>query len=300
MKREKEHKKAEGKGDKEKDEKVRIVTPVLLEKSILPSGLSLSNQKEIEVGLHEEIKVIFEQESFTKLFGYAYSTDREICCLGEVERNGLIFRIGKLHLIQQDSTGCSVKLDEESLGKFMEDMIASGQNDALRRMKCWCHSHPRMGAFWSKTDLENVERLLSDYLVSIVVSENYSMLCRIDMRSPIAISFDNVPAEYDLNIDEAVVEKCRDEVKAKLRLDSFLTIDERATGLIPCMSQQECFQHYCDLCGKFHSDEGCPTEKDNFQEAWDEYVRDCKEKGIVPDEDDFHMAMYGEGYYDIF
>ena len=290
--------KNEKKSVKEKEEKSKIEEAVLLKEAVLPSGINLSEPKDVEVALHQEIKVIFEPESFVQLFAYAYSTECEICCLGEVERDGLIFRIKKLHLIEQDASGCSVKLDEDSLGKFMEEMLAKGNADAVKNLKCWCHSHPRMGVFWSKTDLENIERLLSDYLVSVVVSENYSMLCRVDMRNPVAISFDNVPAEYGIGLDKATIEKYRQEIKDKLMRKS-LFIEKDVPGqrtFWPCTSQEECFQNYCDLCGKFHSDEGCPAEKDNFHDAWEEYVKDCKEKGIVPDEDDFYMAMYGEGY----
>ena len=67
------------------------------------------------------------------------------------------------------------------VGKLVEKLMSDGKQEEARSIRAWAHSHPGMKCFWSQTDDATCRRLVSDYLVSIVVSSGYEVRCRIDL-----------------------------------------------------------------------------------------------------------------------
>ena len=120
--------------------------------------------------LAQDIAVVLSKDAFAQLFGYAYATSQEISCLGVVNREGSIFRIERFYLVEQEGNGAHTEIKPESLAKLVERLMSEGKRDEATSIKTWAHSHPGMKCFWSRTDDATCRRLVSDCLVSIVVS----------------------------------------------------------------------------------------------------------------------------------
>lgn len=182
----------------------------------LPKMISLQTGRELTCRLPQEPKVVLTREAFNQLFGYACSTQLEICCLGSVKREGATFTVERFYLLEQAAGIASTELDEEALADFVSALLQEGRGEEASRIKCWAHSHPKMELFWSKTDDETCRTLLSDYLVSIVVGQSFNARCRIDIGGPVPITLDNVPLSLEFELDEGVLEQYRKEVDEKL------------------------------------------------------------------------------------
>ncbi len=181
-----------------------------------PSVLPLYTEGELTCRLPEEPRVLLAEEAFNQLFGWACSTNLEICCLGGVRREGSIFTVDRFYLLEQASGSVSTELDDEALTNLISKLIQEGKRYDASKIKCWAHSHPRMELFWSKTDAETCRTLLSDYLVSIVVGQDFNARCRIDIGGPVPVTLDRVPVSLEFGLDKALLEKCRKELEEKL------------------------------------------------------------------------------------
>ena len=227
-------------------------------------GPPLSNGRQLECTLPDDLVVILTQKAFAKLFAYAYATEIEVSCLGIVERQGNTFRVIDLFLVAQESGPTHTLLSQEAIGQLIERLIAEGRKEDAGRIRCWCHSHPgNMGCFWSNTDQTTCRLLVTDWLVSIVVGSGFRLRCRVDIAGPIPFTIDHVPVCLDGLPDEALVAECGKEVQEKVKLASPRL--EVGFPLLPPAQPESSRTEatieqidYCDLCGDWHG----PKEKD--------------------------------------
>jgi proteasome lid subunit RPN8/RPN11 len=198
----------------EKKDLVRQMEPW---KPTWPTGLMLSKPGRPSCYLPEDLQVILTKEAFEQLFGYAYATNREISCLGVVKRQGNLFIVERFHLVAQEGTGSHTEMDSVAIANLMEDLLQKGEAQEARSIKCWAHSHPGMGVFWSKTDDNTCRLLTTDYLVSLVVSDGFAIRCRVDVANPIPYSVDNVPVLYEATCDNERLDSYAKEVAQKVK-----------------------------------------------------------------------------------
>jgi len=225
-----------------------------------PLGLSLRNSEKLSVSIAENLAVVLTKDAFEQLFGWAYSTSKEISCLGSVHRDGNRFFIDKFYLLKQSGSSASTELDQDAVAELMEQMMAEGKTDEAQRIKCWAHSHPNMEAFWSKVDDATCQLLVNDYLISIVVGSNFAICCRIDIAAPLPITLDNVPVFYEISREGLPMEEYAEQVRNMVseRVFSFSREDKNQnegqdkvpTGYVPIS--------YCGYCGYRHADGECP------------------------------------------
>lgn len=162
-------------------------------------GVPLGKPEKPKCEIVDGLAVLLSAEATQDLSGYSYATDNEISCLGTVIRQNNIFRIEHLYLLKQTGSFGHTEMDQTSVAEMMEQLISEGKTEEAKSLKCWVHSHPGgMGVFWSQTDNETCRRLVSDYLVSIVVGEGYRAKCRIDVAAPIAFAADDIPLFYEM------------------------------------------------------------------------------------------------------
>jgi len=192
------------------------VEPKLDEKPHWPLGVSLSKSDKLSCFLPDGLKVVLTQEAFEQLFGYAYATRSEISCLGVVRREGNSFIIERFHLVKQEGGSAHTEMEPSAIAEMVEQLLGQGKTDEARSIKCWAHSHPGMGVFWSKTDDNTCVLLASDYLVSLVVSDDYAIRCRIDTRQPIPFTVDQVPVFCEVRTDQVKLEQYAKEVAEKV------------------------------------------------------------------------------------
>jgi len=233
-------------------------------------GPPLSNGRQLECTLPDDLVVILTQKAFAKLFAYAYATDIEVSCLGIVERQGNTFRVIDLFLVAQESGPTHTLLSQEAVGQLIERLIAEGRKEDTGRIRCWCHSHPgNMGCFWSNTDQTTCRLLVTEWLVSIVVGSGFRLRCRIDVTTPVPMVIDHVPLCLDAVIDQSLSEECQREVAEKVRPTRFepeppLLTQEGATA--QPQADKDAREtatddvDFCDLCGEWHgkAEKDCP------------------------------------------
>jgi len=242
-----------------------------------PRGLTFSDRKQVAISIATDLAVMLSQKAFGQLFGWACSTSREISCLGAIRRHGNLFIVEEFYLVKQSGSAAATELDQEAIAKLMEELLAAGKQEQLGSIKCWAHSHPGMGVFWSATDEETCNLLVSDYLVSIVVSDGFAVKCRIDTTQPVPMTIDNVPVLYDLPQDQELKGKYAEEVKAVVSERSFFDLSEPDKGPCQATGDQSAApngfgpSYYCELCGMHHGEYECPLDDQSImQELYEE------------------------------
>lgn len=254
---------------------------LLEEKPKWPEGLSISKGKQMECIVPEDLTVVLSSHAFTQLFGYAYAATSEVSCLGVVERQGVPFRIERFYLLEQEGSCAHTEIDSEAIAKLMEKLIQEGKKDEVAKLKCWAHSHPGMGLFWSKTDDENCARLVGDYLVSLVVGQGFGIRCRVDVAGPVPFTIDRIPVLVEMPADEALLESCKKEVEEKVRVKPtifgrLLTLKKGKEGEEP-----PGIVAHCEVCRSWHLPGRCPLGDRTASE------RDSAEVQIPQEEDLF-------------
>ncbi|MBW1716104.1 MAG: hypothetical protein JRJ77_09815 [Deltaproteobacteria bacterium] len=235
-----------------------------------PTGLIISKNENMGVSVAEDLAVILTEGAFEQLFGWAYSTSREISCLGSVLREGNRFIIEQFYLLKQSGSSTGTEIDQSAMAELVERLIAEGKLGEAKRIKCWAHSHPNMDVFWSKTDDDTCRLLVTDFLISIVVSNNFTIRCRIDITIPVPVVLDNVPVLYQMPKDNLPMDKYAEEVRS--------TVTEKVFSFSRVVNGQDGVEDkfipeiYCGYCGNWHAEGECPL---GAPENWPE----------VPDDD---------------
>jgi len=182
-----------------------------------PVGIPVSKSQNLKCFVPAGLQVVLAKDAFEQLFGYAYATNREISCLGVVRRAGSAFVVERFHLVAQEGGSAHTEMDPAALGGLIETLLGEGKADEARAMKCWAHSHPGMGVFWSKTDDNTCRLLATDFLVSLVVSDDFAIRARIDVGGPVPFTVDEVPVVLQVSPDEEALKRHGQEVAEKVK-----------------------------------------------------------------------------------
>ena len=248
-----------GKGSKKKGGQ----EPSLIRKPPWPAGLVLPPTKDVTCFIPEDLAVVLSREAFEQLFAYAYSTSSEVCCLGTVKQEGGRFRIERFYLVPQSGSFGHTELDDEAVAALVEDLIAEGKAAEAHSLKCWAHSHPGMDVFWSKTDQDTCKRLVTEYLISLVVSDDFAIRCRIDVGGAVPFTIDYVPVVVEMPVQTDSLQKYAEEVEEKVSHSPLLATIGKERAATPFS-----------------------------QEDWEEYVKQCRAEGLEPEREEFEM--YGD------
>ena len=258
-----------------KDKKARPEPPPVLDKPADPLGLRLDPAKQIEVTVPKTLAVMLTRKAFSQLFGFADATELEISLLGIVEREKSLFTVREFFLVEQNGQHAHTELEPSAVGELIERLVAEGRADDAKKLRCWAHSHPMMDTFWSQTDEDNCRRMTSDWLISIVVSDGFKIRCRLDVASPVPVTLDCLPVFCESPVDSAIAVTCKAEVKEKIKyvpLFKHAEHKDKKGGKMRATEDQAELMAYCDLCGEWHADGGCPVELESaaYQLAHDE------------------------------
>jgi proteasome lid subunit RPN8/RPN11 len=145
------------------------------------------------------IKVNMTPSLMIKLDVLSSQYDSEIggYLLGETKDGELV--LNDLLLPDQSVTSTSVVIS----GKDQVNLLKRYGAEKMKKIVGHWHSHAKMGCFWSGTDRENMQNIMSykDYFV-FMVSSNKNHLCRLCIKKPITLEFENIPIELkSLTID---------------------------------------------------------------------------------------------------
>ena len=225
------------------------------------------------VRMRGEAAIILSPQAFEQLFAYAGVTKREISCLGTITRiDRFVFRIGKFYLIEQESGHANTEMKQEGIGKLVEKLLLNGKKEEATSIKCWAHSHPGMKTFWSQTDVNTIEELTTDYLVSVVVSDNFQILGRVDTGGDFSVTIDNIPIYVEHKFPtETEMKKYEDEVKEKVKYSVAVTtyyhhgINEKVDLRDDNFGNKNI---ECSICKGEHSTSCCPTLANGRNDDW--------------------------------
>lgn len=237
-----------------------------------PVGLSMPNSKKLSISIAEDLAVVLTKNAFEQLFGWAYSTSKEISCLGSMHRDGNRFFIDRFYLLKQSGSSAGTELDQEAMAELIEQLMTEGKTDEARRIKCWAHSHPNMDVFWSNMDDATCQLLASDYLISIVISNSFAIRCRLDIAAPVPIVLDNVPVVYEIPREGLLMEKYAEEVRNMVS-ERFFNFGDKDKGQKQQDKEQTGYMptSYCGYCGNWHADGDCPlADSENWPNIDDE------------------------------
>jgi hypothetical protein len=113
-------------------------------------------------------------------------------------------------IVKQEIAGTTCEMDKDALAEYYTK-TAMRHNNRCRFV--WWHSHHKMGAFWSGTDLSTIEEMDSgDWSVALVVNLKEEYKLRVSVWKPIEMHKD-----IDLDIvgnDKEIPEAINKEVKA--------------------------------------------------------------------------------------
>ena len=107
-----------------------------------PAGLRSPRTKDVTCFIPESLAVVLSPEAFEQLFGYAYSTTSEICCLGTVRQEEGRFRIERFYLVPQSGSIGHTELDQGAVAALAEELLPQAKGKEAHSLKWWAHSHP--------------------------------------------------------------------------------------------------------------------------------------------------------------
>ena len=228
-----------------------------------PVGLRLTGAQKITCLVANDLAVVLTREAFEQLFGWFHATPDEISCLGVVKREGNLFVVERFHLVTQTGSGAHTELDPEAVGVLMEELLAHGKVDEAKSLKCWAHSHPGMEVFWSGTDQQTVRLLAADWLVSLVVSDDFAIRARLDTRLPVPLTVDHAPVYVEWGMADDRKDALAREVTEKLMREARLPrmIEQRNDRRV---AQESDGAHYCIRCGNWHERGDCLLGQGEF------------------------------------
>ena len=251
--------------------------------------LPLSEKGQIKVSVDSALSVVLSEKAFWQLSGYVACAGTEISCLGAVKREGSRFFVEEFFLVAQEGSSARTEMDVNALAETVAELCSQGRSDAAASLKCWAHSHPGMGLFWSKTDEETCRGLCSDWLVSVVVDEHCRALARIDVFQPLPATFDNVPVLVRMDACADTLEQCRKEVQEKVKhrpecwprkafkagqFGSVLGDEDEEDG-----RKFAGISRFCPDCGSWHRRGECPLAGQGELEWAEEFAdEESKEK----------------------
>jgi hypothetical protein len=138
--------------------------------------------------------------------GIAYKKDKNeisgIACVRRVKHpvsNKDVWEIFEPVILKQENTGTTTELDGDALRDYY--VKSATKHGDIRY--CWWHSHHTMGAFWSGTDLQEIEAWRNDsWSLALVINLYEEYLLNVSTWEPIEHSED-VPLEIIRNISES-------------------------------------------------------------------------------------------------
>ena len=229
-----------------------------------PLGIPLSAKERLAMSVASDLAVLLSRKAFEQLFAWAYATASEISCLGVVRREGNLLVVERFHLVKQTGSAAHTEMDADALATLVEELLAQGKAEEARSLRCWAHSHPGMKTFWSGTDQETVQRLAADWLVRLVISDDFAIRARLDTRLPVPLTVDQAPVYVAWGMADDRKESLAREVADKVRPAA---LPQRV--LVQRNDHQPAYEgeggHFCAACGNGHERGECPFAGGYFQ-----------------------------------
>ena len=178
----------------------------------------MKKKSEVEEDLVKPLLVIPEV-IWKKLMSYVLSCPVEIQGFGTVtaQPHGQLV-IDQVFILEQTASEVGVDADQFDLSRFIFEMTRRGDNPG--RIKFQWHSHVNTEAFFSATDVGNIESWQGDWLISLVANKRGEFNCRLDVLRPIRIGVKLNPV-FTSPISEELMQSATLEISQKVKQRSF-------------------------------------------------------------------------------
>jgi len=171
-----------------------------------------------------EVYVLLSQLAYSQIVGYLTSTKCEVSCFGTLDILDNALFVQELFLPEQTGAGAETNINPANLSKLVTEMVKNGQLEKVEKLKVWFHSHPNMEASFSSIDInEAIPAVLKDYMLSIVVNEDFEMSARFDMAKPLKVAISNLPVYLEGVVFKDVASKCRQELSKKVKVKKLVS-----------------------------------------------------------------------------
>jgi proteasome lid subunit RPN8/RPN11 len=175
----------------------------------------------------EDVEIQLTLEAAQRLRTFVSLAPYEISGLGSVTRDGNVFLVDRVYLLEQECSYAETTLDDKAL----RDFVIEGEKEEpgfSEGINLWFHSHADMGCFWSETDNATVERLKNEsFLVSLVLNKKGDVRARIDTWEPLRVTLDKVPVKIEFPNNDLAHEECVKEFEDKVKTRSYASYKPR-------------------------------------------------------------------------
>ncbi len=164
----------------------------------------------------EDLKLVIPQKEAKKLLAYVDACEIEVSGFADVEfdEEEMIFKVGEIYLLKQESSGAETEMDADTILDFTEQMIKKGKEQLPR---LWWHSHNTMEAFFSATDEGSMEILKNDsFFVSLVTNHAHEFSCAVTVWNPFKLRIEELPVVINWGYKN-VPAYIKKEVKRKVK-----------------------------------------------------------------------------------
>ena len=162
------------------------------------------------------MKLIIKEQIWRRLLSYARASAElnvEVQGWGKAEWNGEDLILSQLYpLPKQTGNGVNTKIEpDSSMTKYVMEANLH-----------W-HTHPKMGAFFSGTDVEDIKNILKGRtsIISLVLNEKGEIKGRLDYTAKVKIfnkeKMRQITEELVIDIQDEILEEVLDEVKSKVK-----------------------------------------------------------------------------------
>lgn len=168
-----------------------------------------------EIDLSGLTEIQITTNALEKIYSYAEGVDTEVAGLLLVDKKNGIPLIKDALIFDQYASGADVELDINEVTKELMK-IHKKDKSQLEFVKGWWHSHVNMDVFWSGTDDDCFENLLSisPLVYGIVVNKHGDTLLRIDMKTDLGvIKFKDITLKTVISLDESCMKEAKLRVK---------------------------------------------------------------------------------------
>ncbi len=166
-----------------------------------------------------DLSIEMDKKIYDKLFLYIEHCDQEIAGFGRVKRNGNVYEIYDVFIVDQEVTSTSASLTAESIGAAMSEIVAQGGQ--IDDVYFHWHSHVNMDVFWSGTDENAIATLELPFLISLVGNKRGQYKLRIDSRDPFYLCIDDMALKVIEKKDVLLEELVKAEIASKVKTEVY-------------------------------------------------------------------------------
>lgn len=160
------------------------------------------------------------QRNWQKLMAYVQLCPVEINGFGYIDPAPGGFELSEVFILEQQVTAGSAEIDAAVVARHMTGMIRRGENTG--RMRFQWHSHVNMPAYFSGTDLGNIEAYSSDWMISLVTNKQGEYSLQLDVFRPFRV-WTPVDLKVLMPNNAPIVAICQNEIQRMVRrADGFM------------------------------------------------------------------------------